>query len=82
MIAGDLALQPGCDVEPRYGEVRYLAGGLQPALTLKTPLERDPWSGAGWPKYAGTAACGDRVRLSLLDCGEFDRRHAPSPRAL
>ena len=24
MIAGDRALQPGCDAEPRYGETRYL----------------------------------------------------------
>ena len=48
MIAGDRALQPGCDAEPRYGETRYLAGGLQPALAVRrlssatTPgVERD-----------------------------------------
>ena len=42
------ALQPGCDAEPRSDEVRYLAGGLQPALAVRrlssatTPgVERD-----------------------------------------
>src|SRR5262245_5036852 len=48
MIAGHRALQPGCDAEPRFDKVRYLAGGLQPALAVRrlssatTPgVERD-----------------------------------------
>src|SRR4029079_3673698 len=59
-------------IEPRYRRAcvrpRF---GLQPALTLKTPLERDPWSGAGWPKYVSTAACGDTPRRTILHDGEF-----------
>ena len=75
-------------IEPRYRRAcvrpRF---GLQPALTLKTPLERDPWSGAGWPQYEAARERGDKfARLSLAD-GEFGdspvtrrdepRRHRP-----
>src|SRR5262245_9756031 len=48
MITGDLALQPGCDAEPRFRAVRYDTGGLQPTLAVRrlssatTPgVERD-----------------------------------------
>src|SRR5262245_25136794 len=51
MIAGDRALQPGCDAEPRFDKVRYLVGGLQPTLAVRrlssatTPgVERDALS--------------------------------------
>jgi len=48
MIAGDRALQPGCDAEPRSGGARSSAGGLRPTLAVRrlssatTPgVERD-----------------------------------------
>ena len=45
----------------------------------ETPLEcDDPWSGAGWPKYAFTHARGDKLRRTFLGHGEFGPRRACS----
>ena len=57
-------------IEPRYRKRAFAPVRLQPALTIETPLERDPWMGAGCAQYEAAAQGGDKFAPAFVTDGE------------